>query len=60
MVWGELESSLRHALFQILAIVTTTGFVTADYAIWTPILTVTIFGLMFLRGRPGSRSRTCS
>ncbi|MGK0386473.1 MAG: trk system potassium uptake protein TrkH [Patiriisocius sp.] len=56
MVWGELEASVRHALFQILAIVTTTGFVTADYAIWTPILTIAIFGLMFLGGSSGSTS----
>ena len=28
MVWGGLEASVRHGLFQILAIVTTTGFVT--------------------------------
>lgn len=56
MVWGELEASVRHGLFQILAIVTTTGFVTADYAIWTPILTISLFGLMFLGGSSGSTS----
>ena len=56
MVWGELEASVRHGLFQILAIVTTTGFVTSDYAIWTPILTISLFGLMFLGGSSGSTS----
>lgn len=56
MVWGELEASVRHGLFQILAIVTTTGFVTADYTIWTPILTISLFGLMFLGGSSGSTS----
>jgi len=56
MVWGGLEASVRHGLFQILAIVTTTGFVTADYAIWTPILTISLFGLMFLGGSSGSTS----
>lgn len=35
MVWGEAESSFRHSLFQVLAIITTTGFVTADYTLWT-------------------------
>lgn len=54
MVWGEAESSFRHALFQVLAIVTTTGFVTADYTLWTPFLTVFFFGLMFLGGSAGS------
>jgi trk system potassium uptake protein TrkH len=54
MVLGEAESSIRHALFQVLAIITTTGFVTADYTMWTPFLTVFFFGLMFLGGSAGS------
>lgn len=56
MVWGEGESAIRHALFQVLAIVTTTGFVTADYTMWTPFLVVFFFGLMFLGGSAGSTS----
>ncbi|MCK0110404.1 TrkH family potassium uptake protein [Flavobacteriaceae bacterium S0825] len=56
MVWGEGESALRHALFQVLAIITTTGFVTADFTLWTPFLTVFFFGLMFLGGSAGSTS----
>ncbi len=56
MVWGEGESAFRHALFQVLAIVTTTGFVTADYTMWTPFLVVFFFGLMFLGGSAGSTS----
>ncbi|SHG61189.1 trk system potassium uptake protein TrkH [Winogradskyella jejuensis] len=56
MVLGEFESAVRHALFQVLAIVTTTGFVTADYTMWTPFLTVFFFGLMFLGGSAGSTS----
>ncbi|MEX0313160.1 MAG: TrkH family potassium uptake protein [Allomuricauda sp.] len=54
MVWGEGESAFRHALFQVVAIVTTTGFVTADFTSWTPFLTVFFFGLMFLGGSAGS------
>ena len=54
MVWGEGESAFRHGLFQVLAIVTTTGFVSADYTLWTPFLTVFFFGLMFLGGSAGS------
>jgi trk system potassium uptake protein TrkH len=54
MVFGEGESAIRHGLFQVLAIVTTTGFVTADYTMWTPFLTVFFFGLMFLGGSAGS------
>ncbi len=56
MVWGQAESAFRHGLFQVLAIVTTTGFVTADYTMWTPFLTVFFFGLMFLGGSAGSTS----
>ena len=56
MVWGRAESAYRHALFQVLAIITTTGFVTADYTLWTPFLVVFFFGLMFLGGSAGSTS----
>ncbi|MCT4665601.1 MAG: TrkH family potassium uptake protein [Flavobacteriales bacterium] len=56
MVWGALESAFRHALFQVLAVITTTGFVTADFTMWTPILTVLFFGMMFLGGSAGSTS----
>nr|WP_299175395.1 potassium transporter TrkG [uncultured Allomuricauda sp.] len=54
MVFGETESAFRHALFQVVAIVTTTGFVTADFTSWTPFLTIFFFGLMFLGGSAGS------
>lgn len=54
MVWGREESSFRHALFQVIAIITTTGFVTADYTLWTPFLLVFFFGIMFLGGSAGS------
>lgn len=54
MVLGEFESAVRHALFQVLAIITTTGFVTADYTLWTPFLTVFFFGMFFLGGSAGS------
>lgn len=54
LVWGHLESAFRHALFQVVSIVTTTGFVTADYTAWTPFLTVFFFGMMFLGACAGS------
>ena len=56
MVWGEAESAFRHSLFQVIAIITTTGFVTADFTLWTPFLVVFFFGLMFLGGSAGSTS----
>ncbi|WP_245547658.1 TrkH family potassium uptake protein [Galbibacter orientalis] len=54
MVLGAAESSLRHALFQVISVITTTGFVTADYTSWTPFLTIVFFGLMFVGGSAGS------
>lgn len=54
MVNGVAESSFRHALFQVVAVITTTGFVTADFTSWTPFLTVFFFGLFFLGGSAGS------
>ncbi|GAA4315436.1 TrkH family potassium uptake protein [Pontixanthobacter gangjinensis] len=54
MVWGEGESAFRHSLFQVLAVITTTGFVSADYTMWTPFLTILFFGLFFLGGSAGS------
>ena len=56
MVWGELESAFRHSLFSVLAVVTTTGFVTADFTAWMPLMTIFFFGLMFLGGSAGSTS----
>jgi len=53
-IYGELESSFRHALFQVLAVITTTGFVSADFSIWSPFLTVLFFTLMFLGASAGS------
>jgi trk system potassium uptake protein TrkH len=54
MVLGDLESSIRHGLFQVVAVLTTTGFVTADFTAWAPFLTVFFFGLMFSGGSAGS------
>ena len=55
-VFGPAESAFRHALFQVLTVVTTTGFISADFTLWTPFLTVMFFGLMFLGGSAGSTS----
>ena len=54
--WQRLEFSIRSALFQVVAVITTTGFVSADFTQWTPFLTVVFFGLMFLGGSSGSTS----
>ena len=55
-VLGKFESSFRHSLFQVVALVTTTGFVTGDFVSWTPFLTMLFFGIMFMGGSSGSTS----
>ena len=51
-----LEKSFRDVAFQIVSIITTTGYVTADYTAWTPALTMFFFILMFLGASAGSTS----
>ncbi len=50
------EKSFRDALFQVTSIITSTGFVTADYTLWHPYLTFVIFLLMFSGACVGSTS----
>ncbi len=56
LVWGRAEGAFRHGLFQVVSVITTTGFVTADFTLWTPFLLVLFFGLMFLGASAGSTS----
>lgn len=49
-----LGANFRDAAFQVVSIMTTTGFVTADYLSWIPILVVLLFMLMFFGGSAGS------
>ena len=53
---NNLENILRHSLFQVVSIITTTGFVTADYTSWGPLILLLFFGMMFLGGSAGSTS----
>ena len=50
------EEIFRHSLFQVVSIITTTGFVTADYSSWNQLLLLIFFGMMFLGGSAGSTS----
>ncbi len=54
MVLGHAEAAFRHALFAVVTVITTTGFVSADFTSWTPFLTIFFFGLFFLGGSAGS------
>lgn len=49
-----IEKSFRDSLFQVVSIITTTGFATADYLQWMPFTIVMIFALMFFGGSAGS------
>lgn len=55
-VWGEasLSDNIRDSLFTAVAIVTTTGFATADFGAWVPALQILVVGLMFVGGMAGS------
>lgn len=48
------EEAVRHAVFQTVSIMTTTGFVSVDYTAWSPLATLTLFLLMFLGASAGS------
>lgn len=51
-----LEQAFRDAIFQVISIITTTGFVSADYTAWTPALTLLFFTLLFVGACAGSTS----
>ncbi|HRW76940.1 MAG TPA: potassium transporter TrkG, partial [Saprospiraceae bacterium] len=48
------EKLFRDALFQVVSVVSTTGFVTADYTTWGYLLAFFFFLLMFTGGSAGS------
>ncbi|HEY9168537.1 MAG TPA: potassium transporter TrkG [Lutibacter sp.] len=54
--WGETESAFRQAVFQVTSIITTTGFVSADFTMWNSLATMLIFSLFFIGGSAGSTS----
>lgn len=55
-VWGETDfyRNVTDSVFTSVALVTTTGFGTADFALWDPALQIFIVGLMFVGGMAGS------
>ena len=52
--YSSLLDALRYAAFQVVSIVTTTGFGTDDYEIWPPLGAGIIFLLFFAGGMAGS------
>lgn len=57
-IWGDTgygpEASIRHAAFQVSSIISTTGFASTDFALWTPLPLVILVALMFAGGCSGS------
>lgn len=49
-----LEGSFRVASFQVVSIITTTGYATADYLTWIPVLSSLLVVLFFIGGSAGS------
>jgi trk system potassium uptake protein TrkH len=47
-------SSLRYSAFQVLAVITTTGYATADFDMWPNIIRTLFVLLMFFGGSAGS------
>ncbi len=48
------EKAFRDSAFQVLSLLTTTGYVTADYTSWAPALTMFCFILLFVGASAGS------
>ncbi|WP_194775745.1 TrkH family potassium uptake protein [Pararhodonellum marinum] len=51
-----LENAFRDTLFQVVSLITTTGYVTADYTSYSNGLTLVFFMLLFFGGCAGSTS----
>ena len=51
-----VAEALRVSLFQVVSLQTTTGFATANYAVWMPLLWLLLCALMFIGACSGSTS----
>ncbi len=49
-----LADTLRHSSFQVVSVITTTGFTTVNYDIWPPLSRAILLLLMFIGGCGGS------
>lgn len=51
-----IEPAFRHAAFNVVSVVTTTGYATTDYSLWGNAAVAIFFGLTFIGGCTGSTS----
>lgn len=50
----DVEPAFRHAAFNVVSVVTTTGYATTDYSMWGNVAIGIFFGLTFVGGCTGS------
>lgn len=56
LMGGSLEETFRHVAFQLVSMITTTGFVVVDYTSWNVSITMIFFIVLFLGACAGSTS----
>lgn len=49
-----IEQAFRDSLFQVVTVISTTGYATVDYMHWIPFLTIVLFAVFFFGGSAGS------
>ena len=53
---AEGEAAVRHAVFQTVSLMTSTGYASTDFALWPATAAMVLVGLMFIGGSAGSTS----
>ena len=53
-MYGTLEEAIRHAMFQVSSIITTTGFTTTDFDLWPSFAKVILLLMMIVGACAGS------
>ena len=54
--WSNFEQSMRDATFQVVSLMSTTGFITADYLLWASSFGMILYLLLFTGSSAGSTS----
>jgi trk system potassium uptake protein TrkH len=54
LIVGDAEASLRQSVFQVVSIVTTTGYASMDFNAWSPLGQYLLLFAMFIGGSAGS------
>lgn len=51
-----VDNAIRKAVFNVVSVITTTGYVTSDYGAWPVFVSLIMLALMFIGGSTGSTS----